>query len=375
MPKRRGRGEGSLEELPSGSWRVVLSYTDPLTKKREKESKTFESKKHAIDWRNERIAARRTSASVTNGQMLLRDWSAQWLDKIKDTREPATHFNYTDLIGLATAKLGHFKLNDITAVLVERWLLELAKDGKSGNRRAKALKILCNCLNRAVALGLILANPADRVEAPKSAPSRSVWLDIEQAQKLLAHFETFREGHFSALMCFALDSGARPNEILGLHWPEVDLASSKVTIKQTHAFFAGKNTGVFKPPKTRAGIRTISISARTVELLKELRVKHQQKGWDVENAVVFLGRLGKIQLCKNLNHILKKQCPQIGVPSIRFGDLRHTSISILLSRGLSIRAVATRAGHESPEVTLRKYARALPTDDAKAIEIWGGLLS
>lgn len=50
MPKRRGRGEGGVEQLPSGRWRaVVVLKTDPATGRRDRISKTFAAKADALD--------------------------------------------------------------------------------------------------------------------------------------------------------------------------------------------------------------------------------------------------------------------------------------------------------------------------------------
>jgi integrase len=56
----------------------------------------------------------------------------------------------------------------------------------------------------------------------------------------------------------------------------------------------------------------------------------------------------------------------------RFHDLRHTVASLLLSVGHSLRAVAQRLGHSDLAMTLRVYARCLPTDDGQLSAAWTG---
>ncbi len=60
---------------------------------------------------------------------------------------------------------------------------------------------------------------------------------------------------------------------------------------------------------------------------------------------------------------------------LRFHDLRHTNASILISSGMSLKAIAARLGHADASILLRQYAHLLPGDDealsAKTQELLG----
>jgi integrase len=49
-----------------------------------------------------------------------------------------------------------------------------------------------------------------------------------------------------------------------------------------------------------------------------------------------------------------------GFPDIRFHDLRHTSISLLLAMGNMINMVQGRAGHSKATVTTDIYGSVMP---------------
>lgn len=55
-------------------------------------------------------------------------------------------------------------------------------------------------------------------------------------------------------------------------------------------------------------------------------------------------------------------CRAAGAPALRYHDLRHTFASTLLSRGVSVKAVADWLGHASPTITLATYAHLMPAD-------------
>jgi integrase len=62
-------------------------------------------------------------------------------------------------------------------------------------------------------------------------------------------------------------------------------------------------------------------------------------------------------------HQWRKAVQAAGAPDLRYHALRHTFASTLLSRGVSVKAVADWLGHGSPVVTLTTYAHLMPTDD------------
>lgn len=65
-------------------------------------------------------------------------------------------------------------------------------------------------------------------------------------------------------------------------------------------------------------------------------------------------------------HEWRRGVRRAGAPGLRFHDLRHTFASTLLSRGVSVKAVADWLGHASPAVTLSTYAHLMPTDEGVA---------
>jgi hypothetical protein len=66
--------------------------------------------------------------------------------------------------------------------------------------------------------------------------------------------------------------------------------------------------------------------------------------------------------------------PDLIPDRLRFHDLRHTHASLLLSAGHSLKAVSTRLGHASVEITLKVYAHCMPGDDERLTAGIGQLL-
>lgn len=58
---------------------------------------------------------------------------------------------------------------------------------------------------------------------------------------------------------------------------------------------------------------------------------------------------------------LKKQVEQIGLPSIRFHDLRHSHATLLIQQNINPKVISERLGHSSIQITLNQYSHVLPS--------------
>lgn len=71
--------------------------------------------------------------------------------------------------------------------------------------------------------------------------------------------------------------------------------------------------------------------------------------------MVFPSSVGRFQQPCTLVRLFHKLMALAGVPHIRFHDLRHTAASLLVRRGVPIKAVAGRLGHADASLTMRVY--------------------
>ena len=354
--KRRGRGEGEVELLPSGHYRArVTRGIDPKTGKRIRESATFPTKQEALEWRAQRLLTGLASAGT------LGDWLTRWLE-FHETRTSAVTLR-TDR---QTAErhlrpgLGAIKLRSLSPLVIEGWLAKLAADGVSPNERHKAGKTLRNCLNAAVRFELLPRNPmAGRVKVPPAPRPKTRSLTPEELSRVLAAADAAGWG---VLFRVWVELGLRPGELVGLRWEDYDPNRGTVAVVRTVEYTTGKT----RPPKTpREG--PLPLCPATRRMLDGIR------GSDPAGPMFPAPEGGHWWPNAFLNGVFRPVMEAAGVRGTRY-CLRHTCASLALANGASIVSVSKRLGHSTPAFTLRIYAHAMPTDQDRIAALWGTIL-
>ena len=152
----------------------------------------------------------------------------------------------------------------------------------------------------------------------------------------------------------ALITGLRRGEILGLRVCDVECATGCVSIRQNRVIVAGRV--VTKTPKTRRSERQVAVDGISVGLLTS-RLQSATN----PDGLVFTSAGSAEGLDPGwVSRRFKQLVVAAGLPVIRFHDLRHTSATLGLSRGESVKEISARLGHSSTAVTGDMYLQ-VPT--------------
>ena len=369
--RRRGRGEGSIELLPDGRWRAVLSLgIDPTTGKR-KRKKLYGTTK-------QEVLAKLRAAQADRGQGTLADAGkmtfGQWADKWAELKKPSVENKTWTRDQWTIAKhlkphLGPVLLSKLSALHVEDLYAKLTAAGVSASGRRRAGVLLGGILRYAVKRHLVPHNVAADVIKPKKTRTEFTSLTVDQAAAFLAAAGRHR---LAALFVLALDAGMRPGEMYGLHWPQVDLEAGTVAVLRSLEEIAGVHK--LKDVKTPKGRRTLALSALTVKALQRHREAMHKEGWDVQTGPVFVSHNGQWLRQSNVfRRVFRPLLARAGCPAVRFYDLRHTCATLLLANGVNIKIVSERLGHATVTITLDHYAKVLPGMQSVAAECFGRL--
>ena len=191
---------------------------------------------------------------------------------------------------------------------------------------------------------------------------------MEEVQ--IAAFLKAIKGHrYEALFYTTLFTGTREGEILGLCWEQVDLSRGTITIKHQLQKVRGSNGEYTLVPTKNGKSRTITVAPSVVAVLKS--VKHRQLEnkmlhgacW-VDSGFVFTDELGHHLKHQTVYLDFKDIMQEIGCPSIRFHDLRHSYAVISIKSGDPIKTVQENLGHATAAFTLDVYGHV--TDQMKS---------
>ncbi|VTT97576.1 integrase family protein : Integrase family protein OS=Thermoanaerobacterium saccharolyticum (strain DSM 8691 / JW/SL-YS485) GN=Tsac_1962 PE=4 SV=1: Phage_int_SAM_3: Phage_integrase [Gemmataceae bacterium] len=359
---RRGRGEGSVEELPSGKFRAVLSLgIDTATKKRVKLAKTFDTKGEALKWWREK-KREHDGGTLTTTATTLGDWLTAWLAIRKADKSPNTHRTEKDTAERRLRPgLGHVELRQLTPLLVERWLARLT-DETTHNERRKAAKLLKLVLNDAVKRRVIGANPMAGIPIPARIETEAAALSRDQLGKMLAAAEALGHG---LLFTVWADTGLRPGELYGLQWSDFDAAKG-LSVRRAVC----TTTGKLKTPKTKRSRRTLVLAPDTTQ---RLAAAATDRSGPMFPTPVSRGHWTNTNFTKQVFDKVSKVAGLLAVASPY--TLRHTMATLLLQAGVSIKVVSERLGHEDVVTTLKSYAHVLPGMQEQAARVMEGILA
>jgi integrase len=243
----------------------------------------------------------------------------------------------------------------------------------------------------AVQQQIVEANVADRVATPRVEPSDpKPW----PQDKLLTFLRAVEGDRLEAMWLLLLDSGLRKGELAALKWEDLDEATGDLRVSRRVVRLADGRLD-YSTPKSRAGLRTITVSEPVLAKLLEWRVAQRREkmahrtSW-VEGGWMFTTRNGthleprfvNKRLCQILEGARLLPPKTLGVQrstELTVHGLRHTFCTLLLASNTPIKDVQQVAGHSRASVTLDMYGGAIPGASrrvaGKTAAIWAGLLS
>ncbi|HJX77257.1 tyrosine-type recombinase/integrase [Glutamicibacter sp.] len=291
--------------------------------------------------------------------------------------QPGTIQRYKNLAKahIHGSPLGHMPAEKATKRDVIEWMASLRatkgsniEEGSELSQRTKknVHALLSTAFNTAVENDDVERNPAKGVGDPDLHKSREpVYLSEDDLEII----EEAMPERYQLFIRFLGKTGLRYSEATALRKRDIRVSGERCTVMVTRAW---KNTGAGEEiglPKTKQGERQVNcgpkLSASLIEVMKDMR----------PGEFVFTRPNG--EFLRN-SYFHKNVWQPVISKLVEDGDLddkpwiheiRKAHTTHLLQKGVPVKDVQTRLGHQDPQTTLRIYAQVTTESDVRAADL------
>lgn len=250
------------------------------------------------------------------------------------------------------------KLADVKPKDLETYYSYKIKSGLSPNTVIKQHAIIRSALQDAFKNGYIKNNPADLAEKPKRVKANHDFYSVEELKKLL---EVSDGTDIELPIYLSVMFGLRRSEAVGLRWSAIDFENKTLTVcaKVTRGYKDGKIIDIVSDKlKSEASYSTFALNDEICAYLKNVKEKQSKLIRETNDDIDFVcvNAVGKRLKADFVTYRFAKLLKQNGLRHIRFHDLRHSCISLLVKNNFNMKSIQEYARHADFTLTANTYA-------------------
>ncbi|MFZ5221661.1 Arm DNA-binding domain-containing protein [Enterobacter cloacae] len=273
----------------------------------------------------------------------------------------------TRLVDIQHADVLNYRKELLTGEVVNPSMPNRSKKGRAPSTVNKQMAVLSEMLKLANRSQFILHAPYEGVSRLKLSKADPDPLLLHEYHALIALLPR----KWVLIIIVSVHTGMRPGEVCALAWEDIDLKKGEIHVSRSLT-----NKGLFVPPKTDAGIRTITLLKPALDALKE---QYEITGNSPRQQIIFHHReLGKTET-QNLRFVFSpERCTSgknryFSKNSISYGwkrgtklsgirernpyQSRHTYACWTLMAGANPSFIASQMGHEDARMVYEVYSK------------------
>ena len=278
----------------------------------------------------------------------------QWIDEAWELSQQVTPRTAMDRRSryqrYIAPTFGDISLDRIDRMAIQKWVNQLSKTALAPATIKKIYETLSSPLKTATNYGYLNRSPCSDINLPAISKKEMRFLTVEEVNDL-ANTITPR---FELLIRFLAETGLRIGEAAGLQGHDYQPVTRTLSVKRQ--LLKAAFPPVYGDPKTKAGIRSLKLSASLGARIEALNVVGEEP--------IFTSLKGSFLNQENLRrrHFIPA-AKTSGIGHLRIHDLRHTAISLWIYNQADIKVVTQRAGIVSAAVALDRYGHCYPNAD------------
>lgn len=350
--------------LRDGSLAYIVRWYDAAGEEQTKQFSRASSPHPAQDAKDFKIRVEAelqagTYVDPRAGQITVREYVEDWTASLHQRRTTADRLNQIlnlhvlPLIG--SMRLGAVRRRDIQGMVNALSVKPIGgrrgadnpRPALAGSYVANIYEITASIFRAAVLDQLIPTSPCQKIHLPERSRPPIIIPTPDQ----VAHVANVISPRYAGLVMLAAGTGLRSGEIRGLDLARLRVLERTVVVdRQLHTPDSGPH--YYGPPKTRAGFRTVPLTASYAEEVST----HLARWGTGTDGLVFTNRSQRPITRKALASALGPILDDLGFPP-RSGlhIFRHYYVSGLVAAGLDVVTVMRRVGHSSSVETLETY--------------------
>ena len=273
----------------------------------------------------------------------------------------------TRLVDIQHADVLNYRKELLTGEVVNPSMPNRNKKGRAPSTVNKQMAVLSEMLKLANRSQFILHAPYEGVSRLKLSKADPDPLLLHEYHALIALLPR----KWVLIIIVSVHTGMRPGEVCALAWEDIDLKKGEIHVSRSLT-----NKGLFVPPKTDAGIRTVTLLKPALDALKE---QYEITGNSPRQQIIFHHReLGKTET-QNLRFVFSpERCASgknryFSKNSISYGwkrgtklsgirernpyQSRHTYACWTLMAGANPSFIASQMGHEDARMVYEVYSK------------------